>query len=245
MLTGTIESTIERRLLVNYRIEPEVVARHLPEPFRPLAVGGWAVGGVCFIRLGRIRPAGVPSAWSLTTENAAHRFAVIWEDGHGRREGVYVPRRDTNSRITSWAGGKVFPGDYRLARFGVVDRPGDLRIGVASRDGAVRLSVAARPADVLGGALFDSVDDALAFFRQGSISYSPTRGADRLEGVRLLSDRWEAEPVSVHHMRSSLFDDVSLFPPGSCTLDSGLVMRDLPARWHTEDVVHRSVVGVG
>jgi hypothetical protein len=246
VLTDTIESIIDRRLIVNYRIEPDVVARQLPEPFRPLVVGGWAVGGVCFIRLGGIRPARVPSVFSMTTENAAHRFAVAWEDGEGRHEGVYVPRRETNSRITSWAGGRAFPGDYRLARFTVTENTSDLRIAVASRDGSVRLSVSARSSDVLGSSLFRTTDDAVAFFRCGSISYSPTRGRDRLDGVRLLSDRWEAAPVSVDHMMSSLFDDVTLFPPGSCTLDSGLVMRNLPARWHTEDGLRRRrLAGVG
>ena len=132
MLTTTIESTIERRLLVNYRIEPEVVARQLPEPFRPLVVSGWAIGGVCFIRLGRIRPARVPAAFGMTTENAAHRFAVEWEDDDGRYLGVYVPRRDTNSRITSRVGGSIFPGDYRLARFDVTEDATGLEIGRAS-----------------------------------------------------------------------------------------------------------------
>jgi hypothetical protein len=32
-------------------------------------------------------------------------------------------------------------------------------------------------------------------------------------------------------MTSSLFDDRSAFPAGTCTLDSGLIMRELPVRW--------------
>jgi hypothetical protein len=246
MLTNAIESTIERRLLVNYRIEPDLVATLLPEPFRPLVVGGWAIGGVCFIRLGGIRPASLPGAFGMTTENAAHRFAVEWEDDDGRQLGVYVPRRDTSSRITAWAGGRVFPGDYRLARFVVSEGATGLEIGVASRDGSVRLSVAARRSDGLGGSLFASTDDAVEFFRRGSISYSPTREMDCLDGVRLLSDRWQAEPVSVEHMASSLFDDVTRFPRGTCTLDSGLLMKNLPARWVREGTLgQRSTVEVG
>jgi hypothetical protein len=246
MLTTTIESTIERRLLVNYRIDPELVARQLPEPFRPLVVSGWAIGGVCFIRLGRIRPAHVPAAFGMTTENAAHRFAVEWEDDDGRQLGVYVPRRDTNSRITSWAGGSVFPGDYRLARFDVTEDATGLEIGVASRDGSVSLSVVARLSHELGGSLFGSTDDAVEFFRRGSISYSPTRDMDCHDGVRLVGGHWSAEPVSVEHMASSVFDDVTLFPRGACTLDSGLLMRNLPARWLNEGTLdHPSLVGVG
>jgi hypothetical protein len=246
MLTSTIESTIERRLLVNYRIEPDLVARQLPKPFRPLVVSGWAVGGVCFIRLGGIRHAYLPSGFGMTTENAAHRFAVEWDDDDGRQLGVYVPRRDTNSRITSWVGGRAFPGDYRFARFDVTEDATGLEIGVASRDGSVRLSVAAHLSDELGGSLFGSTDDAVDFFSRGCISYSPTRKTDRLDGVRLLSDQWLAEPVSVERMASSLFDDATLFPPGTCTLDSGLLMRNLPARWVNQGTMeHPILVEVG
>jgi hypothetical protein len=245
VLTTTIESTIERRLLINYRIEPDLVARQLPKPFRPLVVSGWAIGGVCFIRLGRIRPAHVPTAFGMTTENAAHRFAVEWDEDDGRQLGVYVPRRDTNSRITSSVGGRVFPGNYRLARFDVTEDATGLAIGVASRDRSVRLSVAARRSYELGGSLFGSTDAAVEFFRRGSISYSPSGEMGCLDGVRLVSDHWRAEPVLVEHMASSVFDDVTLFPHGTCTLDSGLLMRNLPARWLNEGTLDRpSLVGV-
>jgi len=57
----SIDCTIERRLLINYRIDPEVARLHIPSPFRPLLVSGWAVGGVCLIRLGGLRPAHLPT----------------------------------------------------------------------------------------------------------------------------------------------------------------------------------------
>ena len=87
MLVQAIDCTIERRLLINYRIDPEVAERHIPAPFRPLVVSGWAVGGVCLIRLGHLRPAHLPGAVGLTTENAAHRFAVEWDDDQGSHAG--------------------------------------------------------------------------------------------------------------------------------------------------------------
>jgi len=133
MTAKTVACTIERRLLVNYRIEPEFVARLLPRPFRPQLVSGLAVGGVCFIRLGGLRAGHLPRVPRLVSENAAHRFAVEWDDANGTQAGVYVPRRDTNSRITAAAGGKVFPGSYRLARF-EVDEPGG-QVGRAGHRG--------------------------------------------------------------------------------------------------------------
>jgi Uncharacterized conserved protein (COG2071) len=231
MRAETVDCTIERRLLVNYRIDPEMVGRLLPAPFRPQIVRGFAVGGVCFIRLGGLRLAHIPSGFGLRTENVAHRFAVEWDGSEGTQVGVFVPRRDTNSRITSWAGGRVFPGDHRRARFDVEEIGADLRIAVQSRDGALALSVAASETDCLGGTLFSSADDAVDFFRRGSLGYSPIGSSQRYTGVSLESQRWEALPVAVEHMTSSVFDDTHAFPRGSCVLDSGLVMRSLPVRW--------------
>ena len=238
MLTDTVECTIERRLLVNYRIDPELVERQLPAPFRPQLVSGWAVGGVCFIRLGNLRPNHFPSALGITTENVAHRFAVEWDDDAGTQVGVFIPRRDTNSRVTALAGDRVFPGLHRMARFNVREQGPELQLGVDSRDGTLGLSVVARETQVLEGSLFNSPEQAIEFFRRGSLGFSPSGSSNALVGVRLQSESWDARPVTVDEMRSSLFDDPAAFPRGSCTLDFGLVMRNLKARWVTHGPLH-------
>lgn len=234
MITDTVECTIERRLLVNYRIDPDHAAAHLPDPFRPQLVSGWAVGGVCFIRLAGTRPHGVPKSLGMTSENVAHRFAVEYDDDSGTHVGVYVPRRDTNSLLASAAGGKAFPGRYRLARFDVHEEPNHLIIKVLSRDRSVRLEVAAHPTEQLSSSLFNSVDDAAQFFRRGCLGWSPSQRTGLLDAVRLDSQRWNARPVTIEHMTSSLFDNQATFPAGTCTIDSALLMENLPARWITQ-----------
>jgi uncharacterized protein YqjF (DUF2071 family) len=234
VITKSVNCTIERRLLVNYRIDPELVMAQLPAPFRPHVRSGWAVGGVCFIRLRALRPPHIPGTLGLTTENVAHRFAVDWDDSDGAHTGVYVPRRDTDSRVASLAGGRLFPGDYHLAHFEVEDAGSQISIDVTSRDSVTQLSVSAHRADDLGGALFGSVGQAIEFFRHGSLSYSPGTEPGVLDGVGLDCSMWEAQPVSVDKMTSSLFDDSSTFPAGRCMLDSGLIMRELPVRWFAQ-----------
>jgi len=231
MIVKTLECTIERRLLVNYRIEPEFVDPLLPPPFRPQLVSGLAVGGLCFIRLGRFRPGWLPRVPWFATENAAHRFAVEWGAPTQPRVGVYVPRRDTSSRITAAAGGKVFPGRYQLARFEIDEPSGGVHIDVMSRDGGMQAAVIAAPAGDLASELFETVEDAVDFFRRGALGFSPAASVGSLDGVRLHSTSWVAQPMTVKRVRSSLFDDTTLFPPGSCLPDCALVMRNLPARW--------------
>ncbi len=241
MIMKSVDCTIERRLLINYRIDPEVASRHIPSPFRPLLVSGWAVGGICLIRLGGLRPAHLPKAIGLTTENAAHRFAVEWDDDRGTQSGVFIPRRDTNSRLTSLAGDRLFPGLHHLAQFQVRDDGPEIHIAVSSHDGTLDLSTTAHESAALGGELFPCLDDAIGFFRQGAHGYSPHGHLGEQAGVRLECLRWEARPVEINLVRSSMFDDLGAFPKGSCTMDFGLLMRDLPARWVSDGCLYPDV----
>jgi hypothetical protein len=191
------------------------------------------VGGICFIRLGGFRLGNMPAVPGVSTENAAHRFAVEWDDDAGTHVGVYVPRRDTSSRITSAAGGKIFPGCYQLAHFDVAEPDEQVCIDVASRDGHMQVAVAASPARELHSRLFANVGDAVEFFRQGALGFSPAADSRCLDAIRLDAERWDAGPMIIDDIRSSVFDDQALFRGDACAVDSALIMRDLPARWTT------------
>src|SRR5688572_12172314 len=91
-----ISGIIDRRILVNYRVESERLSKLLPPPFRPKLVQGHGVAGICLIRLKHIRPEFLPLPFGIGSENAAHRIAVEWEQDGQRFDGVYIPRRDTS-----------------------------------------------------------------------------------------------------------------------------------------------------
>ena len=144
MFVPIIRGVIDRRVLINYRVDPAVLARLLPRPFRPKLIHGWGMAGVCLIRLKHIRPRFLPSFLGISSENAAHRIAVEWDQDGRRCEGVFIPRRDTSSRLNTWAGGRLFPGLHHHARFRVDERDGRYQIGLVSDDGLTRLDVAGR-----------------------------------------------------------------------------------------------------
>jgi hypothetical protein len=228
-----ISSIVERRLLVNYRVDPGAAASLLPFPLRPQQVAGWAVAGICLIRLTRLRPGWMPGGFGLRSENAAHRIAVEWNDADGRHTGVYIPRRDSGSLVNVIAGGRLFPGGHHRALFDVRETARDLHVGFASMDGAAHASVDVRVTHRLeGSALFADVQEASDFFRQGSAGFSVARDRRRLDGLQLCTDRWHVEPVVAHAVRSSFFDDPRRFSPGSAVLDCALLMRDIPVTWN-------------
>ena len=232
MSLPSMSSIVERRLLVNYRVDPDVAASLLPVPLRPQQVASWAVAGICLIRLGRLRPSWLPGWSGLRSENAAHRIAVEWDGADGRQTGVYIPRRDSGSLVNAIAGGRLFPGQHHRASFDVRETAQDLHVAFASIDGMTRVSVDVRVAQRLqGSALFAGVQEASDFFRHGSAGFSAARDTRMLDGVELHAGHWVAEPVEVHAVRSSFFDDRRRFPPGSATLDCALLMRNVPVTW--------------
>ncbi|MDQ6784690.1 MAG: acetoacetate decarboxylase family protein [Actinomycetota bacterium] len=232
MRAPTISATIQRRILVNYRVDPDALAAILPEPFRPALVGDFAVAGICLIRLGGIRPAGLPPAMGLTTENAAHRVAVEWDTADGPVTGVFIPRRDTSSRLGSLLGGRVFPGWQHRARFQVEEAEGVYRVQVSSHDGEVQILVAAhRTATVKAGSVFGSVEQASEFFRCAPVGYAATPTAGVFDGVALTAQGWAIEPLHLDEVRSSFFDSRDRFAAGTAVPDSAFLMGGLETSW--------------
>jgi hypothetical protein len=227
-------AVVERRLLVNYRTDPDVTARLLPAPLRPHLVNGHAVAGICLIRLGRLRPYPLPAAIGLRTENAAHRIAVEWDTPAGVATGVYIPRRDTSSRASALAGGRIFPGEHHRAQFTVAETDRELSVGFRSTDDTAEVRVHARVSPTWpGSTLFTGLAEASDFFRQGCAGYSETTTGRTLDGIELRSSAWAMQPVEVTDVHSTFFEDPALFPSGTADLDGALLMRDLPVTWHS------------
>jgi hypothetical protein len=228
-----ITGLIRRRLLVNYRVEPEAIGKILPEGFRPKLHQGNAIAGICLIRLEEIRPKAFPAWAGITSENAAHRIAVLWDEEGKTREGVFIPRRDTSSLANHLAGGRIFPGEHSLAEFDVVDADGDIRMEIRSKDGRMALRLeATETEDFPSSSCFGSLAESSAFFEPGSVGFSVTKDCCRLDGIRLETHRWEMKQLAVSSVDSSFFDDPAVFPPGGAVFDHALIMRDIPHDWH-------------
>jgi hypothetical protein len=232
MRLPAVESEIDRRLLVNYRVDPERAAALIPAPFRPQLIDGHAVAGICLIRLRALRPAGLPRWLGLRSENAAHRIAVEWDDGATTRTGVYIPRRDTDSRVSALVGGRCFPGTHHRARFEVAETTRELRVAFEANDGSAFAEVVVQLAGALHDSrLFSEVAEASRFFERGSIGYAATPDGAVVDGLELRTRSWRVDPVTICRARSSWFDDETRFPPGTARLDCALLMRTIPAAW--------------
>lgn len=230
-----VRGTIRRRILLNYRVAPEVIRPLLPAGFEPKLAGGYAIAGVCLLKLESQRPAGLPSGAGMSSESAAHRIAVTRRESGVERESVYIPRRDTASRLQRWLGGLVFPVELGSATFTVLDDGDSIAVTMRAADGLC-VTLRARNGDSLPtDSVFVSLEDASAFFRAGSLGYSATRKGSRLDAVYLDALDWRVSALHVEAATSTFFEDRSVFPPGSVEFDSALIMRNVEHEWRRSE----------
>ena len=234
--TPVLQGTIEWRVLVVYRLDPAAVLDLIPSPFEAQVVNGFAVGAIALSKLTDVRPQGLPALLGVSGEHAAHLFAVKWLDQRRPAVGVFIPKRHTSSRMTALIGDRLFPGAYERADFALEEQPSKLRVAFASRHGACVVDAAVHSRsgtgdEVNGSELFAFTVEASLLFRRAAVGYSLRRKGGVLDGVEMRTRTWNMEHAAIDHARSSYFDDLTVFPAGSATVDSAFVMRNLPADW--------------
>jgi hypothetical protein len=175
----------------------------------------------------------MPGAFGLNSENAAHRIAVEWDDDGEVREGVFIPRRDTNSLFNRLAGGRLFPGEHHAAEFRMNETPNRFKLEMRSTDGVVAVRVLASVSDTYPeNSVFQSLAEASAFFKNGALGWSARQSPGEFDGLELHCPAWQMEPLAIERVESSFFSNADLFPPGAAVFDSAFLMRNLAHEWH-------------
>jgi hypothetical protein len=234
MFLDAIHGIISRRILLNYRVVPDVLARALPTPFRPKLYRGWGVGGICMIRFQNLRPRFLPSVLGVSSENAAHRIAVEWTQDGEVKEGVFIPRRDTNSWFNYALGGRVFPGILSRSKFDVAETDQSVSVKIIREDGKEEAAFAGSIAAQLPGtSIFPNLEEATGFFSLGATGYSATREEGHYHGMELKTLNWTIAPLKIDRAYSRFFSNLEMFPQDSVHLDNALLMRNILHEWHS------------
>jgi len=212
------------------------VSECLPKPFRPQLHQGFGIGGICLIRLKKIRPAWFPLPIGLASENAAHRIAVEWDTTCGVQTGVYIPRRDSSSWLNTKAGGVLFAGKQHHASFVIEEKHPYYSVTMRSNDRLTTVKVAGEVVESFTqSSIFTSLEEASLFFENGSLGYSATSQSEVYDGMELRCSSWEVESLKVDNVMSSYFEDLTLFPEGSVEFDCALLMRNIDHQWCGRD----------
>jgi hypothetical protein len=226
-----IKGVIERRILINYQVDEGVLANYLPEPFKPKLINGKGIAGICLIRLKEIRPKGLPKQIGISSENGAHRIAVEWTENGERKEGVYIPRRDTSSKLNSLAGGTIFPGVHHFAEFKINESDGRYEVSFISDDDTSLSIRATETTKWNEESVFENLDCLSDFFEKGAVGFSPNKSKSSFDGLELKAYNWKVSLLKVEDVKSSFFQNQDIFPVGSVKFDNALLMKDIEHEW--------------
>jgi len=227
----TIAGIIDRRILINFTVDADLIQPIIPAPFRPKIYNGKAIAGICLIRLKQIRPKGLPGFLGISSENGAHRIAVEWTENGVTKEGVFIPRRDTSSHLNTLAGGRIFPGRHFRASFDVNEKGGRYQIAFNSSDGT-SISIDGKETETFNSnSIFKTLENASAFFEGGAVGYSPN--GNHFDGLKLETSAWKVSPLDVTEVHSSFFENEALFPKGAVVFDNALLMTAIQHEWHS------------
>ena len=228
-----IHGYIERRILINFTADPKVVEKIIPFPFRPKLYKDKAIVGICLIRLKDIKPKGLPNFVGANSENGAHRIAVEWEENGETKSGVYIPRRDSSSKLNTIIGGRVFPGKHYHAKFNVEENNGNYHVDFTSSDNTEILINAKEVTSFNNNSIFETLENVSDFFESGDLGYSPNN--EKFEGLRLNAYTWKVRPLEIKNVKSSFFENEEIFPKGSINFDNALLMTDIEHEWLSVD----------
>ena len=227
-----LNGMIDRRILINYRVEPEIVKRLLPVNLEPIVINDYASAGICLLRLKNIGIKCSPAALRITSENAAHRFLVRQTKQGQETCGVYIPRRDTDSMLNVLLARKIFSWPHYYAQFDVAEAGGNYHVSMESEDRYLRLHVHASVDNTFpDNSMFESIDHASHTFQHCSVGVSPSTIPNQLNTIRLRTERWSVKPLLIHTLTSSFFEDRSIFPEGSIHFDHALLMEGIAHEW--------------
>ena len=186
------------------------------------------------IRFSGLRPRFAPRWLGFGSENAAHRIAVEWEQDGEQREGVFIPRRDTNSGFNKMVGGRVFPGIFQRSAFEAREVSTSVSVRIVREDDGHEIAFAGHVSESLPGtSIFPSLAEAVGFFSLGATGYSATHTEGHYHGMELRCLDWSVVPLAVEEARSCFFDDRDQFPSGTVELDCALLMRGIAHEWHS------------
>jgi Uncharacterized conserved protein (COG2071) len=239
MRTPIFCGVIKRRFMLNYRADPKVVKRLLPAPFSPQLYHGYAIVGVCLVRLESLRPRGLPACLGVSSENAVHRIASEWIDSNNHsHEGIFVARRDTDLWLRTILRGTFSDRGYHRARFAIEESVAHAEFACRSVDKITEIIFSGDDALRLpASSCFKSLQED--FFRSGNSGSSLVEDAKSLGGIALEAKEWKIRPFRINRLSCSFFDDKRRFPDGSIEFDHALVTRDVAHAWHLQPTTAR------
>ena len=231
---------VRGRVVVFYRVEPDVARGLLPSELRPRITAGSAIVVLCYTHLGRLETRFLPHRLA-TSHHLAYRVSAEAAGENGPTCSTWVAHRETSSRIGARWNEKVFRHGHGRSRFSIEDDACELTLRVESSRGD-ELFLRASACESTG-TVFSQPNDVGEFFRNDG-TIRPHGVFAREADVVDAHNAFVPEPLALIELRSAFFEDPDRFPSGSVAIDGAWRLTSTRTRSVRERTAHGAERGV-
>lgn len=216
--------TLDRRILILYRMTPGAPQSLLPNSLRPAEVQNWSLAGIAFVRR-NIARARLLHASLAAWQTAVHFVLVHDRTDDAQRLAAWVTRRDCSARWPSWPGAR---GARHHARFQVTERGNGIDLLGDSDDRAMHVALKADLVPVHPeGSLFRSTDQARQCLWEPLTALGLTGESPGPGGTAQV----RFQPLKARLVEASVFEGLAREAGTRVEFDSAYWLRDDELSW--------------
>lgn len=233
-----MRTVFRRCLLVNFGVDPDVLASVLPPGIEPDLHGGEAFLSIVVAELDRMRPAFLPRVMGVTYNQIVYRAVVRCGD----ERGVYFLRSDADNGVMCAFGNAL--SFFRFHRSAIAFRDHDglfdldvVTAGEVTADIHATYTLADARSELPETSTFEDLSRAQAWLVELYAAFARTPGRAHVDVVRIARGGWNLRVVEDLRGQYAFMSAGAPFGPGTARLDSTFLADDIGYRWHRRDRV--------
>jgi uncharacterized protein YqjF (DUF2071 family) len=227
-----METIFRECYLVNFAVEPEILAQVLPDGFGPAVHNGKGFVSLVIAITEEMRPAGLPRLFGLDYNQVVYRAVVE----HQGQRGFYYLRSDADSRLICLAGNwfSFFQFEQADISYRAQDEVRHFNLEAQNGDKNIFASydLASKSEKMPAASCFATLEEGKSFLVEifEAFGYDPL--SERTYIIKVKRGPWDIAVIEDRRAYYPYMANSPFFPPGSAELDSVFYVRDLPYFWY-------------
>jgi hypothetical protein len=232
MQSVSVQGISTRPILLCYRMTPGTAQGRLPKGARLATVNGFVVGGILGLPSFSHRALGIASRWTCSYR-IVHFLKVTRHQAGTDRDGIFIIRRDTSSRLHAFIGQcRPVPPHHAHVQFGQPDE-GAVDLRVSSDDAVMQVCLKGHLAPSQPtNSIFSSPAQALESLESAVFLLGRNR-RNRSSASNGSQRRWRLQPLAVEETFSSIFHEMDNGSTG-VEFDSAYSIQEVEYVWSKE-----------
>ena len=228
-----VTCTFRRCILVNFAVDPDRLAAHLPAGLEPNVVADRSFVAVVIGQMDRMRPVGLPRAAGITYNQIVYRAVIRRHDTLG----VHFLRSDADNRLMCAVGERMsfFRFHHSAISIDQTDDALDIQVTTPDLPGAdisARFDLSARTRHLPETSRFDDLNVAREHLVELFTAYDRNTATGVMESVSIDRDPWDVQVLPLIHSRFEFMEAGPIFDTDTARLDSVLAVSDVRYRWN-------------